>query len=452
MRLPRLRHVSLACALYIGTCQAQAYTTAAPAAPTASTYSGAASVGQVGEDVLNMDNMGEPFIHSRHTGTMPYWGDCYRCYSQQVSQPECQPGTPAQQLAEWSSSGDSSCGGTETDTFVVSAVCEQNGQVELDILNTSQNPAATVSQKTYTMDVTIGLGQSGVTSFQSNASNSCTGQTTGTVDFTCSSGSNSCSQGFDWYPIFSVSGATNNGTFVGSVSFGNYLSPSQYQSSGAIGVEYSEYATVNEMVCQHYPPGSAQCNTVNQQPTLPVYQWACDTAENGWQPGSLCANSLVSANGSEWIFGAPDGANGTAQSGYSVMQAQYVNPTSLSMPATLAFAADNYGWVWINGTQVGFMGGFGSPQTDPVVLPPGTDTIDFMVLNYPNSPPSDPKEYANPAAGILAISNSSGQPLIGSNDNEWNLVDNPPATPNPTPTSLIGSTGYTPQNCATGNC
>jgi hypothetical protein len=161
---------------------------------------------------------------------------------------------------------------------------------------------------------------------------------------------------------------------------------------------------------------------------------------------------LISGNSAEWIFGANDGLSGTAQSGYSVMEAQYDNPTNLGMPATLTFAADNFGWVWINGQQVGYTAGFSTLDTVSITLPPGMDTIDFMVMNDPNAPVSDPSEFQNPAAGILAISNSSGQALIGTNDTNWYLVDNPPAAPVPSPSSLLAGTGYTPQNCAAGGC
>ncbi|ACK78025.1 hypothetical protein JKG41_09935 [Acidithiobacillus sp. MC2.1] len=400
----------------------------------------AASVYGIAQDDLNMNTLGTPYIHSRHTGLMPYWGPCYRCSTQMVSEPACTVGTPPVTLASWTNSGNSSCGGYESDSFTASTQCSTSGVVQLVVTNSSYNPADTTGKVNYGVTIPLSIPNGG------NYGSA--------VNMNDVFGGNNCSQNFDWYPSYAVTGEDVNGTFNGTVTFGNYLSPSQYAQSPSFPVVFQNYKLVAVRTCHQYAPTSSECQTPPPptQTNLPVYQWACDIAESGWQPGGICSNSLISGNGAEWIFGANDGLSGTAQSGYSVMEAQYDNPTNLGMPATLTFAADNFGWVWINGQQVGYKAGFSTLDTVSIMLPPGTDTIDFMVMNDPNAPVSDPSEFQNPAAGILAISNSSGQALIGTNDTNWYLVDNPPAAPVPSPSSLLAGTGYTPQNCAAGGC
>lgn len=399
----------------------------------------AASVYGIAQNDLQMNTLGTPYIHSRHTGTIPYWGPCYRCTTQMVSEPACTPGSPAQTLAQYTLSGYSSCGGFESDSFTATTQCA-NGAVQLVLTNNSYNPADTTGKQYYSATVPIAIPNGG--SFGSSVNMQAV-----------FGGGNGCSQNFDWYPTYAITGEDVNGTFNGSVTFGNYLSPGQYQQSPTFPVVFQNYKLVAQTTCQQYAPTSSECQTPPpaSQTNLPVYQWACDTAENGWNSG-VCGNSAISTSGAEWIFGASDGIDGTAQAGYSVMESQYENPTSLPMPATLTFAADNFGWVWINGAQVGYTTSFSQLTTESVSLPPGTDTIDFMVLNYPNSPTSNPNEFQNPSAGILAITNGSGQVILGTNDTDWYLVENPPSAPNPSPASVISGTGYTPQNCAAGGC
>jgi len=409
--------------------------------PTASlpTTAQAASVYGIAQNNLQMNTLGEPYIHSRHTGTMPYWGPCYRCTTQMVTEPACTQGQPPVTLAATTLSGYSDCGGFESDSFTAQTQCS-NGNVQLVLTNNSYNPADTTGQIYYSATVPIAIPNGGNYGTTVNMQS-------------IFGGGNGCSENFDWYPTYAITGEDVNGTFNGTVTFGNYLSPGQYQQSQTFPITFQNYKIVAQTTCHHYAPTSSMCQTPNTETVnqMSVYQWACATAETGWNP-AICSNTDISASGAEWIFGASDGLSGTAQSGYSVMQAQYVNPTNLPMPATLTFAADNYGWVWINGQQVAFTSSYTSLDTVSISLPPGTDTIDFMVMNDPDSPVSDPNEYANPAAGILAITNSANQTIVSSNDSLWTLVQNPPSTPNPTPQSLLSGTGYSPVNCANGGC
>ena len=59
----------------------------------------AASVYGITGDDLQMNTLGSQYIHSRHTGLMPYWGPCYRCTTQIESEPTCTPGTQNHVLA-----------------------------------------------------------------------------------------------------------------------------------------------------------------------------------------------------------------------------------------------------------------------------------------------------------------------------------------------------------------
>ena len=401
----------------------------------------AASVYGITENDLQMNTLGEAYIHSRHTGLMPYWGPCYRCTEQMVSEPTCTVSGQQQVLAQWTSSGNSSCGGYESDTFTAYTQCTGSGVVQIVLQNNSYNPADSTGQDYYNATVPIGVPDGG------NYGSSVNMQAV-------FGGGNNCSQNFDWYPTYAITGEDVNGTFNGTVTFGNYLSPGQYQQSPNFPVVFQNYKEVEKRVCKQYAPLSTECKTPPSpsQTNLPTYAWACDTSENGWQPGSVCTNPAISGSGAQWIFGANDGLSGTAQSGYSVMETTYVNPTSIPMPATLTFAADNYGWVWINGQQVAYAAGDTQLDTVAISLPAGTDTIVFMVMNDPNSPVSNPNEFLDPSAGILAITNADGQDIVSSNDTNWYLVDNPPSTPVPSPQSLLAGTGYTPVNCASGGC
>lgn len=400
-----------------------------------------ASVYGITHDDLEMNTMGEAYIHARHTGLMPYWGPCYRCKTQVVSEPTCTVGTQQHTLAEWTSNGYSSCGGFESDSFTAYTQCTGSGVVQIVLQNNSYNPADTTGKDYYSATVPIAVPNGG------NYGTSVNMQAV-------FGGGNNCSENFDWYPTYAITGEDVNGTFNGTVTFGNYLSPGQYQQSPTFPVVFQNYKEVDKRVCKQYAPLSTECKTPPpaSQTNLPTYAWACDTSENGWQPGSVCTNSAIQNSGAQWIFGADNGLSGTAQSGYSVMQTTYVNPTNLAMPATLTFAADNFGWVWINGQQVAFTNSFTRLDTVQISLPPGKDTITFMVMNDPNSPSSNPNEFLNPSAGILAITNGSGQTIVSTNDTNWYLVDNPPSAPIPSPSSLLAGTGYTPVNCASGGC
>lgn len=394
----------------------------------------AASVTAVSGDAHIMATLGKPYIHSRHVGTMPYWGPCYRCTTKEEPEASCKSGK-THVLATWTSSGDSTCGGYESDTFTAYTECSGSA-VDLYLRNNSYNPADTTGKMYYNATVPISMGGSYGNQVNMQA---------------VFGGGNSCSQDFDWYPTYAITGDDTDGTFNGTVTFGNYLSPYQYQQSPSFHIIFQNYKLVSVRVCKHYEPTSNECATPPPQSEVnpPVYGWDCNLSAQGWGGSSICNGAGSEA---QWIWGASDGATGTSQSGYSVMQATFTNPTDLAMTATMAVAADNYGWVWINGQQVAFTQGFTTPQIDTIDLPPGKDTIDFMVLNYPNSPASDPSQNANPAAGILSITDSSGQPLLSTNSTNWTMIQNPPATPDPSPQSLLSGTSYTPKNCYDGGC
>jgi len=409
----------------------------------------AASVTSVSSDALGMQQLGQPYIHSQYAGSMPYWGPCERCQEEPVNVPSqmCTTDTQGVPLAQWTSSGQSSCGSYEEDTFEALAQCTNNGQVGLEILNTSYDPGASVSQKNYSLSALFTL-DNGLQNVTGSAAGSCTGNTSGNVNFTCNYGGNSCSQNFDWYPVITVTGDANDGTFVGTVTFTNYLSPSQVQSK-TFNISFSNYKTQEQLVCQQYYPTSSECmdtSNVLGEENSPTYQFPC-TSELGWA-NPYCTSEL---NGAQFIFGAPDGESGTAQAGYSVMQATYDNPTSVNMPATLNFAADNYGWVWIDGSQVAFTQGYNSVDSENVLLPPGNVTITFLVMNYPNCAAGATSCPANPAAGILTLQNTAGQTLLSTNSNLWTLIQSPPTPPNPSMQSLLPP-GYTPVNCFDNTC
>ncbi|MCE5361454.1 MAG: hypothetical protein JJ714_10905, partial [Acidithiobacillus sp.] len=227
-----------------------------------------------------------------------------------------------------------------------------------------------------------------------------------------------------------------------------------YYVTGQCPVQY-------QRVCQQYAPTSTQCQTPpNAETTDPsAYAWACGFTGNpmigGWYQ-DVCQNSYISNSNAQWIFGANNGATGTYQSGYSIMQAKFDN-TLGTISANLTFLADNIGWVWLNGQQVAYGNWESQSNTGPwsgsVTVPGGNNTIDFMVMNYPDAPVSDPNEYTNPSVGILSLTDpSTGQVLTESNASDWYVVTQPPSPPSPSPSSLLAGTGYTPVNCASGGC
>lgn len=419
-------------------------------ASTASTNSQATSAYSITGDDLQMNTLGSEYIHSRHTGLMPYWGPCYRCKKKMnitsltSDIASSSPGNP------WEIKGS----GDQWQFIDPQAAQQGSGYTYvLSYDKSKQNFSGFVnltgsSEIGYVCGGNSGLIGSGSSIFAMNSPvgvNNCDGSY---IDTQTATGG----------PITLNSDGTFSGTAIDVNNYwGTYtFTPESYCIDATFnGTSIGDMCASGkiERTCKQYSPTSSECQTSASasQDDLPTYEWACDTSENGWNTTSVCSDTAIDDSGAEWLFGSEDGISGTAQAGYSVMQAEYENTTSSPISATLTFAADNYGWVWINGDQVGYTDTASAVSTDSVSLPSGTDTVDFMVMNDPNSPATDPTEYQNPAAGILALTNSAGQTLLATNDTDWTLVDTTPATPDPTPQSLLPS-GYTPENCASGGC
>lgn len=215
----------------------------------------AASVYSITGDDLKMNTLGSEYIHSRRIGLMPYWGPCYRCPTTLESEAACTPGTE-HVLAQWTSSGYSSCGGYETDSFEAYAVCENSGIVKIVLQNNSYDPNASVGQKNYGATVPIPVPPGGSYG-QSVNMNSVFG------------GGNSCSQNFDWYPTYGITGDDVNGTFNGSITFGNYLSPGQYEQSPTYHVAFQNYKLVPVQICKDYSPTSSECQIPYANTSIP---------------------------------------------------------------------------------------------------------------------------------------------------------------------------------------
>ncbi|MBN6739625.1 hypothetical protein JKG47_03600 [Acidithiobacillus sp. MC6.1] len=440
----KLKCVALACALYAGSVG----------------LAQAASVDQVSGNAALMPTLNRQYVHSRHAGTMPYWGPCYRCkmLPVQTASPQCAANTPPEVLAEWTNSGTSSCGSQETDTFEATTQCLTNGEESIEFTETSSDPGATVSQKSYQLsaDYTLMNGLANVTG--TGPVGQCSGSTGAQTDFTCGFGQNSCGNNFDWYPEITVDGTEGSGSFNGTITFTNYLSPTQEQSA-SFDVQFSNYITTKERICKQYPPLSSECTSTQDTAAvvnsgLPVYQWPCNTQENGWQAGFYCNGYFLQSN---WIFGSADASTEPPESAYSVMETEYENPTGTPQNGKLYIETDGAGWVWINGVQVAYVNSNGGSSTDiqefNASLPAGNDKIVFMVQNIPNCSFTNQSTCTpKPAAGILTLLEGSNNMLaVNSNEAAWYLIGSPPATPYPTPQSLMPS-GWTPVNCATQTC
>lgn len=420
----------------------------------------AASVYGIAQDDLQMGTLGEQYIHSRHIGLMPYWGPCDRCSREAVCSPQPYPkaASCAGPINGWA---------TGEGTYAPDAQwiygtdnCRNAQSDYSEYLDTFyQNNTATpiVATAWYAMNDFGGLYINGV----QECTYSDAGHT-GNGAYPSTGGLASCQitlpVGTDTVMIRVTNG--------GGSSYG--ILQVDYNSQAIITTNPNTWYYVTgqcpqeyQRVCRQYAPTSAKCQTPPDAETLEpsAYSWACQFTGNpeigGWYQ-DICQNSYVTNSQAQWIFGASDGATGTAQSGYSVMQASFDN-TLGTISANLTFLADNIGWVWLNGQQVAY-GNWSTQSTNPspwsgnITVPAGNDTIDFMVMNYPDAPVSDPTEYANPSLGILSLTAGTGQVLISSNASDWYLATNSPTPPDPSPQSLLAGTGYTAQNCASGGC
>lgn len=450
-----LRGIVLACAMYAG----------------AISSAQAASVDSISANAGILPTLNKQYVHSRHAGTMPYWGDCYRCKITpvQMLSPLCAAGAAPQVLAEWTSTGTSTCGSPEKDIFEATTDCLTNGEESIKFTETSTDSGTTSSQKTYNLsaDYTLMSGLADVTG--TGPVGQCSGNTGASTDFTCAFGQNSCSADFDWYPEITINGTEGSGSFNGVITFTNYLSPTQEQSK-SFDVQFSNYITEKERQCTQYPPLSSECTstsdtaaTVNSGGDL--YQWPCATQEGGWNvTGETASNPSTTnnycngfLNSSDWIFGSSDGASDAPPSAYTVMETEYDNTSGSPESGIMTIATDGAGWVWINGTQVAYVESNATSYQDiqeiPVSLPAGDDQIVFMVQKIPGCPATDPSACTpSGAAGIMSIVEGSDNMLIvNTNTNAWYAIGSPPASPNPTPQSLMTS-GWTPVNCGTQAC
>ncbi|MBE7562795.1 hypothetical protein H7F10_07495 [Acidithiobacillus sp. HP-6] len=420
----------------------------------------AASVYGITGDDLQMNTLGSQYIHSRHTGLMPYWGPCYRCKKQEECSPQPYPKASycAGPVNGWAGNGDA----PDAQWIYGTTNCRNAGSGVTQYLETfyNNNTDSTIQGTAWYAMNDFGavyvngaqvasysdVGHTGAHAYPgtdgllSSAISLPPGKDTIVMRITNGSGSS--------YGILQVN-ADINGTEQPIIT----SNPSTwYYITGECPVEY-------ERVCGHYGPQSTECTTPPTDETLypDPSSWACNFTGNpligGWYQ-DVCQNPQITAANAQWIYGANDGATGVPQSAYSVMQATFDN-TLGNIQANLTFLADNIGWVWINGQQVAYGNWESENNSEPwsgnVSVPAGQDTIDYMVMNYPSVPYSPTAPANNPSVGILALTASTGQVLIQSNASNWDVVTAPPTTPDPTPQSLLPA-GYTPQNCAAGGC
>ena len=405
----------------------------------------AASVFGIAQDDLNMNTLGTPYIHSRHTGLMPYWGPCYRCQQElQITSLTANidsngPGNP------WTISG------SGTDWTFSDPAAAQHGAAYQQVLSYSPSTGEFTGAVNLTGSAEIGYVCGGNSGLEAAGSS---------IDaMNLPVGVNDCDASYlNSQNAFGGPITLTDGTFTGNAiyvndSWGTY---EFYPSGHCVDATFNGAnigqmcgAGVEQNVCTHYAPTTTECQTPPSPSSqdLPTYAWTCDSYDEGALTG-VCSNTAIASTGAEWIFGTGNGLMGTAAVGYSVMQAQYDNTASFAIAATLTFAAENYGWVWINGQQVGYTDSYTSLTSESVSMPAGMNTVDFMVMNAPASSPTT----NSPAAGILSLTNSSGGTLLSTNDSDWSVVDNPPATPSPTPASLLAGTGDTAVDCASGAC
>ncbi|EGQ64005.1 conserved domain protein, putative [Acidithiobacillus sp. GGI-221] len=101
--------------------------------------------------------------------------------------------------------------------------------MQLVITNNSYNPADSTGKINYGINIPLTVPNGGNYGTQLNMNDVF--------------GGNNCSQNFDWYPSFGITGEDVNGTFNGTITFGNYLSPSQYAQSPTFPVVFQNYKT-----------------------------------------------------------------------------------------------------------------------------------------------------------------------------------------------------------------
>ncbi|MBU2765982.1 hypothetical protein HAP94_07180 [Acidithiobacillus ferrivorans] len=401
----------------------------------------AMSVQGVTQNALQLNTLGTPYIHSRHAGLMPYWGPCYRC--QTVTTSYCTAANNNSNLMTYSGQGNSF---TVSDTNCNWSLVLNNGQW-------AGYYDSTLSWNNTTGTFSGSLNFTGASEIQviCGGNSGIAGSGSSIVPDNLPIGSGGCNPGNQTATGNPIT--LQNGDFVGGpITIGNVWGNWTVAAAGTcLAVSYNgasegdlcAFTNTTKQVCHHYLPTSTTCKRPANE-LGSVTAWPCNT-QTTWPNSQACATG----GGASWIWGSPDGASGTNASGYYVMETQYNNQTGSPINASLVFSADNNGWVWINGQQVGFGDNWTVNTTAAVQLPVGTDTIDFMVMNTPD--PYAGSSEISPAAGVLSIS-QGGQILVTTNSNWW-FVNAPPATPSPTPQSLLSaSPGYAPFNCAAGGC
>jgi hypothetical protein len=409
----------------------------------------AASVSTATSDARTLGTMGSLYIHSRHVGTMPYWGDCYRCQPTEQLQ-SCTTQTSPTGFA-YSSGGNN--------VYIESASCDFTAQDANTTTPTGLSSVITYDPTTgdFTgqMDIT-GISQYGQVC-GGNSGLEGTGTTIVPMDSPAEpAGCTTTNQSASGPPI-SVSGEMFSG---GPITVGNAWGNFVFTpSSNCLSVTFNNsplgyvcmFPTKMVEQCTHYAPTSQQCLSQAYNDYGTPSGWSCNTSP--WSGSSACQNSSL-AN-SQWLWGFSDGNSGTTVGGYFIYSTQYDNTTNAAIPSTLYMAADTYGWVWINGQQVLTCPSYSTTCQTNVTMPTGYSTITYMVMSAPSNATTSTR---SPAAGILSIVDyATGATLAGTNKGTWWLTPTPPSTPSPTPQSVLnsaGDSGFTPINCTSSgsNC
>ncbi|MBU2765959.1 hypothetical protein HAP94_07065 [Acidithiobacillus ferrivorans] len=125
------------------------------------------------------------------------------------------------------------------------------------------------------------------------------------------------------------------------------------------------------------------------------------------------------------------------------MQTTINNPTGAPIQAYWNAQADNLGWYFINGKQIGQSTNWSTMNKYPITLQPGNNVIDTTALNQGNG--VGPYYGPNPTDTADEITGVGGNTVYSATGNgSWRMVAGPPTTPTNLPASRT--------NCYTTSC
>lgn len=410
----------------------------------------AASVDAVSKDNLELQQLGSTYIHSRHVGTMPYWGECYRCAPQVVNN-YCTTQTNPSGF-EYTEGGN--------DLYIQSANCSIYSTDASDTEeNTGLADSITYDDTTNVFSGAIdltGLTQEGVICGGNSGIQGENNTIVALNDPTPDSTSSTCdaNQDASGGPI-TLTGTEFGGSPITVENAWGFFTVSpgdnclnfsfNNESLGAACL----FPASMEIRCHHYAPTSSQCETTSYDDFgAPEGVYGCGSGST-W--GGTCSSSL---SGSDWLWGFDDGNTGTAVGGYFTLSSYYDNSSGNAIPSVISMEADSYGWLFVNGQQV-LSCAQGSDCTANYNMPTGYDYISYVILSAPENASDSTRD---PAAGIVSIIDSAtGSALVSSNGSSWWMSPVLPGSLSPSMQTVLddnGDSAFSPKSCTAdgSNC